>query len=76
VSFVTADQVLSTSLESGIPPEIADQVVADYEDAQLKALRVGLLATVVIAAIALFFTKGLPSRKPDGDEQHSATAVD
>jgi hypothetical protein len=76
VSFVTADQVLSTSLESGIPPEIADQVVADYEDAQLKALRVGLLATVAIAAASLFFTKGLPSRKPDGDEQLSATSVD
>ena len=76
VSFVTADQVRSTSLDLGIPTEITDEVVADYEDAQLKALRVGLLATVVIAAIALFFTKGLPSRKPDGDEQHSATAVD
>jgi hypothetical protein len=42
----------------------------------LKALRVGLLATVAIAAASLFFTKGLPSRKPDGDEQLSATSVD
>jgi EmrB/QacA subfamily drug resistance transporter len=73
VSFVTADQVRSTSLELGIPPEITDQVVADYEDAQLKALRVGLLATVAIAATALFFTKGLPSRKPDDEQEVSAT---
>ena len=75
VSFVTADQVRSTSLELGIPPEITDQVVADYEDAQLKALRVGLLATVAIAAIALFSTKGLPSRKPD-DEREVSAATD
>jgi EmrB/QacA subfamily drug resistance transporter len=65
VSFVAADDVRSTSLALGIPADVTDQVVTNYEEAQLTALKIGLLASVMIALTALFFTKGLPSEKPE-----------
>ena len=75
VSFVAADDVRSASLALGIDPEVTEEVVTNYEEAQLTALKVGLLASIVIALAALLCTKGLPSRKPDGqsvDEPDSA----
>lgn len=76
VNFVSADQVRSASLELGVPAEVTDEVVTNYEEAQLRALRIGLLASVAIATAALFFTKGLPSRKPDDELLESVPAVD
>jgi EmrB/QacA subfamily drug resistance transporter len=64
VSFVSTDQVRRGFEEAGTPPEVIDAVVDGYGEAQLFALKGGLLASLAIAAAALAFTRELPSQRP------------
>jgi EmrB/QacA subfamily drug resistance transporter len=61
VSFLPAEQVRAGAEASGVPPAVADALVEGYEDAQLFALKSGLLASVFIAIGALLATRGLPT---------------
>ncbi|MFZ4585351.1 MAG: MFS transporter [Acidimicrobiia bacterium] len=65
VSFVSADQVRTSAEQAGVPPAEVNVLVENYEESQLKALKAGLFAAGLIAIAALFFTKGLPSKKPE-----------
>ncbi|MFA9431869.1 MFS transporter [Egicoccus sp. AB-alg2] len=64
VSFVTAEQVRQGAVEAGVDTATADALVADYEDAQLFALKGGLLAAAVLAICALPATRNLPHERP------------
>jgi EmrB/QacA subfamily drug resistance transporter len=77
VNFVPVDQVRSLSDAAGLSPAVTDAVVDDYGQAQLVALKAGLLASLAIAVGALFFTRGLPSRphRTEAETLDSAPAV-
>jgi MFS family permease len=64
VSFVAADDVRAAATEAGLDDPTVDALVEDYEDAQIDALKSGLLVAFVIALAALGFTGGLPRRRP------------
>jgi hypothetical protein len=72
VSFVSSDTVEQGATDAGLPPDQVEALTDNYSDAQLSALKVGLLASGAIALGALAMTGGLPSRRPDqepeGDE--------
>ncbi|MCC7076914.1 MAG: MFS transporter [Acidimicrobiia bacterium] len=68
VSFVASSDVAAAAEAAGLDPEEADAVVENYEEAQLSALKVGLLAAGFVAAVALMVTTGLPSRVPRGED--------
>jgi Na+/melibiose symporter-like transporter len=68
VSFVSSDTVEQSAAAAGLPPDQVEALTDNYSDAQLSALKVGLLASGGIALVALGLTGGLPSRKPGGDE--------
>jgi MFS family permease len=68
VDFVPTDTVESAALEAGLPPAQAEALAADYADAQLFALKTGLLAAALLALVALAFTANLPTRVSDGSE--------
>jgi hypothetical protein len=75
VSFVAADQVEGAATERGLDAPTVDALVEDYEDAQLVALKAGLLVTGLIVLVAFLFTAKLPSKVPDPDaEDESALA--
>jgi EmrB/QacA subfamily drug resistance transporter len=74
VSFIPADELRAGALDAGVDPATTDALVEDYEDAQLVALKAGLLASAAIALVALLLTGGLPSRRPGADEPE-ATGV-
>jgi EmrB/QacA subfamily drug resistance transporter len=65
VSFVSADELRAGAEAAGADPDVTDALVEDYEQAQLVALKVGLLMSAAIALVALGLTGGLPSRRPD-----------
>ena len=65
VSFVSSDTVRQAAVDNGVDPASTDALVEDYEDAQLVALKAGLLIAGFVAVVALFFTGGLPNRRPD-----------
>lgn len=67
VSFVSSDSIRAAASEAAVDAPTTDALVDDYEDAQLVALRSGLLVAGLVVIAAFFFTGGLPDRRP-GDE--------
>jgi EmrB/QacA subfamily drug resistance transporter len=63
VSFVPADQVAVAARKVHLEPAETEAVVAAYSDAQLRALKTGLLAAALVSCGALFATAGLPGRR-------------
>jgi Na+/melibiose symporter-like transporter len=65
IDFVAADQIGAAAREAGLDEATSDAIVADYEAAQLQALKAGLLATVFLAIAALATTRRLPHEQPE-----------
>ncbi|MGI9557443.1 MAG: MFS transporter, partial [Solirubrobacterales bacterium] len=63
VSFVSAEDVRTGAEESGADPEMVDEVVDDYENAQLAALKLAFLFAGFIALGSFWATRRLPTRK-------------
>jgi hypothetical protein len=55
-----------------VDPEVIDDVVAGYEDAQLMALKAGLLACGLIALASLAVTRNLPAQVPSSRDEPAA----
>lgn len=66
-SFVAADQVESGLTEAGIDDAEVQAVVTEYSDAQLDALKFGLLLAGLLSVVSLAFTRNLPGRQGDGE---------
>ena len=62
-NFVSASQVESAAQEAGLPADQTAELVADYSDAQLDALRAGLAFLALFALLALAWVRRLPDRK-------------
>lgn len=67
-SFVASDDVRSAATESGLDQPTVDALVEDYEQAQLDALKAGLLIAGLVVVAAFFFTNGLPNSIPRDDQ--------
>jgi EmrB/QacA subfamily drug resistance transporter len=61
VDFVSTDSVEKAARSAGLTEDEADAVVEAYGDAQLLALKTGLLAAALLALGSLAFTAKLPS---------------
>jgi EmrB/QacA subfamily drug resistance transporter len=68
IDFVPSDQVETVIREAGIDEATTAAVVDDYEDASIKALKVGLLAAAFLALLSLAFTGDLPHDPPSRNE--------
>jgi EmrB/QacA subfamily drug resistance transporter len=66
VSFVSTEQVRAAAEKAHLEPAQADALVSDYADAQLRALKTGLLVAALLAGVALFVTGSLPARAGPG----------
>lgn len=76
VSFVSTDQVRAAAQRAHVDPAQTDALVADYADAQLQALKTGLLVAALVSCAALFTTAALPARAgPQPAEQPGAGAA-
>jgi EmrB/QacA subfamily drug resistance transporter len=64
VSFVSTAQVRSAAEEANLSPAETDAVVSEYADAQLLALKFGLLFAALLSCAALLVTGGLPAQPP------------
>jgi EmrB/QacA subfamily drug resistance transporter len=64
VSFVSADQVRASAEKAGIDEATTDEIVDEYADAQLVALKTGLLIAGLLGCAAFLTTGSLPSRAP------------
>jgi len=67
-SFVAADAVEQGLIDAGVEGDDTDAVVAEYREAQLDALKTGLLLAAILSVLSLAFTRNLPGR----DESEAA----
>ena len=65
VDFVASEQVAAAATAAGLDAATTAALVEDYEEAQLQALKTGLLVAAGIALAALMFTGHLPARRPE-----------
>ncbi len=63
LSFVDARSVERAAQQAGVPPAETTALVDGYSDAQLKALKVGLLACGFVTLASLLATRNLPRRR-------------
>jgi EmrB/QacA subfamily drug resistance transporter len=63
ITFVSADQVRDAATAAGISDDETDAIVEDYEDAQIQALKLGLLVSAALGLIAWPLAAGLPSKR-------------
>ncbi len=64
IPFVS-DKALQTELDkAGVPPKTAAAIVDENADARIDGLRVSLSLLAVVALIALFFSRGIPTEQP------------
>jgi EmrB/QacA subfamily drug resistance transporter len=59
-SFVPSSQVKTGAQEAGIDAATTEQLVLEYENSQLQALKTALLVAAVLALMAFPFTRHLP----------------
>jgi EmrB/QacA subfamily drug resistance transporter len=59
-NFLSADQVHNAATKAGLDNATATALEQDYEAAQLRSLKAGLLAAGLLALISLGFTRELP----------------
>jgi EmrB/QacA subfamily drug resistance transporter len=63
VSFVESDEVRGAATEEGLDEPTVDALVEDYEDAQLQALKTGLLIAGLIVVASFAGTRRLPTSR-------------
>jgi hypothetical protein len=66
VNFVSSTEIQSAAQKAGLDQPTTVALVDDYEQAQLLALKAGLLAAALFALISLGFTGELPHQRPAG----------
>lgn len=74
-SFVAADDVAAGLADAGVDNAEADAVVAEYREAQLLALKTGLLLAGLLSIVSLVFTRALPGRDTDSEPTPMAAAA-
>jgi MFS family permease len=75
IDFVSADSVEHAATDAGLTDDAVDAIVEDYGDAQLQALKIGLLAAALLALGSLAFTANLPSVVAASDDEEEAAAT-
>jgi MFS family permease len=68
VDFVASDDVATQLDAAGVAADDAAVIVESYEDAQLRALRGGLLGAALLALVALLATGNLPAKVEVAEE--------
>ncbi len=60
IDFVSSEQVATAAANAGLDETTTTAIVEGYEEAQLQALKAGLLGAAILALLSLPFTKELP----------------
>jgi len=63
LSFVDSASVEQGAQAAGVPPAETQAIVDGYSDAQLKALKLGILACAFVVLASLLATRNLPGRR-------------
>ena len=67
VPFIPDDQLNAALADAGITGATATAIVEENEAARLDGLRASLSVLALIALVALFFSRGVPTRQPGAE---------
>ena len=73
VDFVSSGDIEAASRAAGLDAATTTAIVDDYEAAQLRSLKAGLLAVALIALASLAFTRDLPHGSSGRPEEGTVT---
>jgi MFS family permease len=76
VPFVPASELHAAATKAGVPPAEVDALVSSYSDAELEALKAGLLVAAFITVGAFCVTRRLPVRAMDVVDDSGASSVE
>ena len=74
-NFVSSTQIDAAAKKAGLDATTSAALVDDYESAQLRSLKAGLLAAALLALISLGFTRELPHERPTPRTNRDPAAV-
>jgi len=63
-NFVSSTEIEAAANKAGLDSATTTALVEDYELAQLRSLKTGLLAAALLALLSLAFTRELPHERP------------
>ena len=75
IDFLSVDEVRALVEDADVDDSTADAIVDDYAQAQIQALKTGMLVAALLALLSLPFTRDLP-RISARDEGQSPTTED
>jgi EmrB/QacA subfamily drug resistance transporter len=75
IDFVSTDSVEQAATDAGLADDTVVAIVEDYGDAQLQALKTGLLAAALLALGSLVFTANLPNSVGSRDDEDVASVA-
>jgi hypothetical protein len=75
INFVSSTQIEAAAKKAGLDATTTAAVVDDYESAQLRSLKAGLLTAALLALISLGFTRELPHKRPAPRTSRAPAAV-
>ncbi len=74
-NFVSSSQIESAATQAGLDEATTAALVDDYETAQLRSLKAGLLGAALLALFSLGFTRELPHEQPGARESREVAAA-
>jgi EmrB/QacA subfamily drug resistance transporter len=73
-NFLSSDEVRTAATKAGLDSATVAAIVEDYESAQLRSLKAGLLAAALLALFSLAFTRELPHEHPERPAEEKVAA--
>jgi hypothetical protein len=74
IPFVSEADLAAALANAGVPDELATEVVQEYSDASLAALRASMAAVAFFALVALFLSERIPTKAVGASAGASASA--
>jgi hypothetical protein len=63
ITFITAEELETAAVAAEVDESEIPAILEDYEDAQIRSLKLGLLVAMGLALVALPLAGGLPARR-------------
>lgn len=71
IPFLSNEALRDALSEAGITGKTADEIVQENEESRIDGLRASLAVLALLALVALFLARGIPTRQP-GAAQHAS----
>jgi hypothetical protein len=76
IPFISDKDLTAALDKAGVPPKTADAIVTENANARIAGLRSSLSLLAIVALIALFATRRLPTKQPTASTDSEPTPAD